>query len=158
MSTSQAKPASDSIHMRPTMPACRLVPMPMMIARLKLLIAVIGEGEVRQGDAWRIELNTSSQRVQHCVGLLMDLLEHEMLVLAFCRSKGAVGDTRGGFLHCGAVYAGVLHLFPRNCRHLTNGKVGNVSDVRKQGGDVAGEQHFALTVADDDAARVAELE
>ena len=124
---------------------------------VEALDLLIGKAEFRQIDGRRIELDTTAQRIEHGIGLLKYLLEHEVVVFALGRGHCFVGHARGSLLNGRAVYTGVLHLLPCNRRHLANREIGNIANVRQQCSNVAGEQHLLVTVADNDPARVAEL-
>ena len=111
---------------------------------------LFGEIELGDVDGARFQGDASPQRVGDGLGLLVDLLEHEVPVTALLGGHGVPGDPPGGARQrpCGGVedaesarpHLGDLAVFQE----------GHVPGVLEQRRDVRGDEGLAVALADDD--------
>ena len=103
-------------------------------------------------------MDAPAQRIHHRFGLLVYLFEHKVLIFALCGGEGVIGYGQGRLGDGGSVDALVFRIPLGNRYHFAGGEVRHAAGVRQQRRYIAGEQHFAIAVAHDDAARIAHFE
>ena len=113
------------------------------------------EGEAVEADRVSVERDPAPHGVQCGFRLLVDLLEHVVLVLALDRRQGVVRHRRRALGDRSAGERRVPGLRGGHGDGLTPGQVGDGPRVGQQRRQVARHEHLAVPVAHDDAARVA---
>ena len=95
---------------------------------------------------------TRPRSVGDCrLGLLLDLFEYEVAVSTLCHRYRVVWQHLGRLPDGDAFQRRVGRALRRHFNHLSSGQEGHALRVGYDGGQVAGQQHFAFPIADHDA-------
>lgn len=108
-----------------------------------------GEVEVVEEDLAGREGNASQGGVADGAGLLVDLLEHEVLIAGFFGLDGVPGDALDVEGEGLAVEVGEGDAVAGDYGELAVGEEVDVAGVVEDSGDVGGEEEFAVAEADD---------
>jgi hypothetical protein len=103
----------------------------------------------------RGEVDPAAQRGLDDLGLLVDLLAHEVLVAAALGLDGAPVDALGGAVDALARGGGDGELARAELGHVAVLEEDHVAGVVEERGDVAAAEHFALAPADDEGRSLA---
>ena len=104
----------------------------------------------------RLERDPAEHRVAHGVGLLEDLLQHEVRVAGFFGRDGVPGDPRRAALHGLSVESREPGAGRGDDGHLAVVEKNDVASVAEDGRHVRRDEGLALTDADDDRRTVAD--
>ena len=116
------------------------------------------EGEAGEIQAHLVEVDAVAHGADEGLGLLHDLLEHEVLVGALGRGGGIVPSYPPLLLDGAAFEVGAGGAFGGDDGHLAVGEVGDAVDGAGDCGEVAGEEALARAASDDETAGVADAE
>ena len=116
---------------------------------------LVGDIEVLEEDIAPVERDAAEDRVARGRRLLVDLLEHEVLVAALLR-RDRIPEHSLGRLRDGAPgEVGELDARPRDDGHFLVAEKHDVARVREDGRDVGGHEELVLSEPDDDRRAVA---
>ena len=111
--------------------------------------------QVLEEDPAAIERDAPENRVARGGRLLVDFLEHEVLVAALLRRDRIPQHPLRGLRHRAPVVVGELDARPRDDRHFLVAEEHDVARVAQDGGNVGGDEELVLAQADDDRRPVA---
>ncbi len=137
-----------SIRNLPTSPECQEVPQARMWRRSILRDLLVGHLDRVEEDAGVLEVHAAGEGVLHGLGLLVDLLEHEVLVAALLRLDGVPVEAVDRALDRLALAVPDLDAFrgePRDVAVLQEADVLGVDEERRR---IGGQELLALAEAD----------
>ena len=141
----------------PTSAACHDVPHAMMrdlLERSQIVSSEMFRSSRKICAA--VERHAAEDRVARGGRLLVDFLEHEVLVAALLRRDRIPQHALRRLRHRAPGVVGELHARPRDDRHLLVAEEHHVARVAQDRGDVGGDEELVLAKADDDRRAVAD--
>ena len=105
-----------------------------------------------------VEGHSAAKGIYDSLGLLVNLLQHEVLELPLGCGERVVGHVKGRFFQLIAIQVRIPDILLGDDDHLARTQVDYLPRVGQQRRKIAGQQHLVFTVADDDASGVPQLE